>query len=143
MAEPPRTEHLRATAIHPLHAVLVAGAFPLFLGAALSDAAYGKTYEIQWNNFASWLIAGGLVFAGLALAWSLVDLLRPRRRAHGGAAYAAVMLVTFVVGFFNALMHARDAWASMPAGLVMSVIVTVLAAVAIWLGVRTPAGDVR
>ena len=151
MAAPPHTESarepirepIRAATLHPLHAVLLAGGLPLFLGAALSDVAYGKTYEIQWNNFASWLIAGGLVFAGLALVWALIDLLRPRRRAHGGVVYAVVMVLLFVLGFFNALMHARDAWASMPAGLVLSVIVTGLAAVAVWLGFRAPVGGPR
>ena len=39
-------------------------------------------------------------------------------------------LATWIVGFFNALMHARDAWASMPGGLVLSVITFVLACVA-------------
>ena len=47
--------------IHPLHAALLAGTVPLFLGALLSDIAYARTYEIQWANFASWLIVGGLV----------------------------------------------------------------------------------
>jgi uncharacterized membrane protein len=34
-------------------------------------------------------------------------------------------------------MHARDAWASMPAGLWMSVIAALLACVATWLGFRS------
>jgi uncharacterized membrane protein len=125
-------------AIHPLHAVLLAGSVPLFLGAALSDAAYASTYEIQWSNFASWLIAGGLVLAGIALLFAIVDLCRANRRARGIVVYAVVLLVTWVVGFSNALMHARDAWASMPTGLVLSVIVTVLAGVATWFGFCTP-----
>lgn len=54
-------------ALHPLHAVLLAGTIPLFLGALLCDLAYAASYEIQWSNFASWLIVGGLVFGGLAL----------------------------------------------------------------------------
>ena len=33
-------ERRYSTVIHPLHAVLLAGTVPLFLGAALSDAAY-------------------------------------------------------------------------------------------------------
>ena len=44
--------------IHPVHAVLASSALPLFLGALLSDWAYSSSYEIQWTNFASWLIAG-------------------------------------------------------------------------------------
>jgi uncharacterized membrane protein len=106
----------------------------LFLGAALSDAAYFSSFEIQWNNFASWLIVGGLVLAGIALLFAIIDLLRPRRRARGLAPYVSTLLATWVVGFFNALMHARDAWASMPAGLVLSVVVAVLACLATWLG---------
>ena len=36
----------------PLHATLLAGTVPLFLGALLSDIAYTQTYQIQWANFA-------------------------------------------------------------------------------------------
>jgi len=125
-------------AIHPLHAVLLAGSLPLFLGATLSDIAYFFTYQIQWSNFASWLIVGGLLFTGLALIFAIVDLCRPRRRVQGIFIYAVVLLITWVVGFFNALMHARDAWASMPGGLILSIVVTLLALLATWLGFYTP-----
>lgn len=122
--------------IHPLHAIILAGTIPLWLGAALSDAAYAATYEIQWNNFASWLITGGLVLAGLALVFALVDLCRSHRRSNGFGLYFVLLLVTWVVGFFNALMHARDAWASMPTGLYMSVIVVLLACLTTAIGFR-------
>jgi uncharacterized membrane protein len=131
-------ERRYSTVIHPLHAVLLAGALPLFLGAALSDVAYARSYHIQWSNFASWLIAGGLVLAGIALIFAIVDLFRAERRARGVMLYGVVLLATWLVGFFNALMHARDAWASMPAGLVMSVVVVVLALVATWLAFSRP-----
>ena len=127
-------ERRYSTVIHPLHAVLLAGALPLFLGAVLSDAAYASTYEIQWANFASWLIAGALVLVGIALIFAVVDLFRADGRAGGAAPYAGILVVTWIVAFVNALMHARDAWASMPIGLVLSVIVAVLACVATWLG---------
>ena len=122
--------------IHPLHAVLLAGTIPLWLGAALSDAAYAATFEIQWNNFASWLIVGGLFFSGLALIFTIVDLFRPHRRTNGFGLYALLLLITWIVGFFNALMHARDAWASMPTGLYMSVAVAVLACFTAIIGFR-------
>lgn len=127
-----------SSAIHPLHAVLLAGTVSLFLSAALSDVAYATSYEIQWNNFASWLIVGGLICGGIALIFAIVDLARSTRRAQGVIAYAAILLTTWVVGFFDALMHARDAWASMPGGLVLSVIVTLLAGTATWFGFATP-----
>jgi uncharacterized membrane protein len=110
----------------------------MFLSAALSDAEYASTYEIQWSNFASWLIAGGLVLGGIALLFAIVDLSRPARRVPGVGIYFAILLATWIVGFFNALMHARDAWGSMPGGLVMSVITAVLACLATWFGFATP-----
>jgi uncharacterized membrane protein len=125
-------------AIRPLHAVLLAGTIPLFLSAALSDVAYASTYEIQWINFASWLIVGGLFFAGAALLFAIVDLSRRERRAPGIVLYAAILLTTWVLGLFDALMHARDAWGSMPGGLVLSVVTTVLACLATWFGFSTP-----
>lgn len=131
------TERRYPSVIHPIHAVLLAGTLPLFLGAVLSDWAYASSYQIQWNNFSSWLIVGGLVFAGIALVFAIVDLCRASRRAPGAGLYTLVLLATWVVGLFNALMHARDAWAGMPAGLVMSIVCALLALVATWMGFRT------
>ena len=122
----------RREAVHPVHAILLASTIPLFLGALLSDWAYSSSYQIQWTNFASWLIAGGLVFAGVALAWSIVDSLRADRRSQRAWLYPALILAVFVVGFFNALVHAKDAWAAMPAGFILSAIVFVLAIAANW-----------
>lgn len=131
-------ERRYSEAIHPIHAILLAGTLPLFLGALLSDIAYYRSFEIQWANFSSWLIAGGLVFAGIALICAVIDVARPHRRARGLVLYVLLLLVTWVVGFLNALMHARDAWAAMPGGLVYSVITTVLVCFLVWLGFCTP-----
>ena len=126
----------------PLHAILLGGTVPLFLGALLSDVAYFKTYQIQWSNFASWLIAGGLVFCGLALLFALVNLVRAQRKAGRPVLYFLLLLVTWVLGLVNAFEHAKDAWAAMPSGLVLSVIVTVLSLVTAWTGLTNlRAGD--
>jgi uncharacterized membrane protein len=118
----------------PLHAILLAGTVPLFLGALLNDIAYYQTYQIQWSNFASWLIAGGLLFCGLALLFGLVNLIRADRKAGRPTVYFLLLLVTWVLGLINAFEHAKDAWATMPSSLILSVIVTVLACVTAWLG---------
>jgi len=114
--------------------LLLAGAVPLFLGAMISDIAYYNSYQIQWSNFAAWLIAGGLVFCGLALLFALANLISARRKAGRPTLYFLLLLVTWVLGLVNAFEHAKDAWAVMPSGLVLSVIVTVLAVVTAWLG---------
>lgn len=116
--------------IHPFHGAVLGGVLPLFLGALLADYAYWNTYEIQWSNFASWLLVGAMVMTTLALLCGLVGLVRGSRNGF----YVIVLAVTWIVGFINSLHHARDAWAIMPAALLWSVIVTVLALIATWLG---------
>ena len=123
--------------LHPLHAVLLAATLTLFLAALLSDIAYGESYEVQWTNFASWLIAGGLVFGGCVLLWALIDLIRADDRRGRPLVYFLLVLATWVLGFINALIHAKDVWASMPDGLILSAIVVVLAAAATWIGFST------
>lgn len=123
-----------ARAIHPLHAVLLAGTIPPFLGGLLADVAYAMTHQIQWSNFAAWLIAGGMVFTGFALLWALVDLLRGRRSPGRPLLYGLLLLATFVVGLNNSFIHARDAWGSMPEAPVLSAIVAALAVLATWTG---------
>ncbi len=132
------SDHDRAYAkpLHPLHAVLLAGTVPLFLGALLSDWAYSASYQIQWKNFASWLIVGGLVFAGFALLAALIGLIRGRR-GRRSIIYVLLLLAAFVLGFVDALVHAKDSWASMPEALILSAIVTLLVLVATWLGFST------
>lgn len=124
---------------HPVHIVLLVSTLPLFLGAFLNDWAYSASYQTQWINFASWLIAGALVFLGTALVWTVIDALRsdaPRGRAIW--IFVGLIVTTFVVGFINALVHAKEAGATMPAGLVLSVITLILAAASIWHGFAGP-----
>ena len=131
-------ERRYSTMNNPLHAIFLAGASTLFLSAALGDVAYALTYEIQWANFASWLIAGGLLFGGLAVVVLIFDSLSAGRRAPGIGWYGALLVAIWIVGFLNALMHARDAWASMPNALILSVITIGLVCGAVWFGMRTP-----
>lgn len=125
------------TPLHPLHAVLLAGAIPLFLGVLFTDLAYSRTAEIQWKNFASWLLVGALVFNGFALLWALVDWARTGWRGRGYMIYFLLLLASWILGFVNALVHAKDAWASMPDALILSVIVTLLVIAAAWAGLST------
>ena len=80
------------------------------------------------------MIAGGLLFAGLALLFALANLVGAERKAGRPVLYFLLLLVTWVVGLINAFEHAKDAWAVMPTGLVLSAIVAVLAVITAWLG---------
>lgn len=115
--------------------MLLAGALSLFFGVLATDLAYYLTYEVQWKNFASWLLVGALVFGGSAMIWAVVDCLRlTSDRTARRLAYTLLLVVLWVLGFFNALVHAGDAWGSMPAGLILSAISGVLVMAANWIG---------
>jgi uncharacterized membrane protein len=90
---------------------------------------------VQWANVSSWLIAGGLLVGAFAVLWALINLFR-RGTARKGRpiVYFVVLLAMWGLGFVNALVHAKDAWATMPEGLYLSAITTLLAVVAAWIG---------
>jgi len=117
--------------------MLLGATVTLFLGVLLSDVAYGQSYEVQWKNFASWLIVGGLLVGGLTLLWALIMLLRADGRSGSPVVYVLLLVASWIFGFGNALIHAKDAWASMPDALILSGIAAVLVVVATGLGLST------
>ncbi|WP_306768055.1 DUF2231 domain-containing protein [Bradyrhizobium sp. MOS002] len=98
---------VHAKPIHPLHAVLLAFPFPLFLDALFSDLAYWSTAQVQWANFSSWLIAGGLFAGAFVVLWALTALGSGSR----AVLYFLVLLAMWLTGFVNALVR-RLAWHS-------------------------------
>lgn len=141
---PDALERKSRRSLQPLHAILLAGTVPLFLGVLLSDLAYASSYEVQWKNFASWLIVGGLVFGGFALLWALVDLLQARQWTGRRPLHFILLIATWIVGFVDALVHAKDAWASMPAAVILSVVLAALAIAATGFGLAAnDAGQAR
>lgn len=125
--------------LHPLHGMLLGAANGFLFSGFLSDWAYAGSTEIQWKNFAGWLIIGGLVFTGFALLWMLVDLVRlPLGRGPRIVAFV-LLLAGFVLGIVDELVHAKDAWASMPEGLILSGVVAVLAIAATAISSAAPA----
>lgn len=119
-----------------IQGILLSFPVALFSTALASDIAYLKTSEIQLTNFASWAIAGALVFGGLVVAWALVDWLVKLRRpdSRSRLSYFVVLAAMWLIGLVNAFHHARDAWSSVgTAGVGLSVVTTVLALVAGWM----------
>ena len=132
--------------LHPFHAFLLAAAFPLFLGGLLSDLAYSSSYQMQWSNFAAWLIAGAMLFTGLATLWALIALILGRPRRGRPLILLLVLAAIFLLGLINSFVHARDAYGTMPDGLILSAVIALLALVATWIGfsgLRTDRADLR
>lgn len=134
--------HPARAGIHPFHAAMLAGAAPLFVGALLADGAYARSYQVEWSNFASWLLIGAMVPATIALVCAMVGWFAGRgdpapAGAVGGGRrtlYVLVLAAAWAVGFLDALHHARDAWAIMPAAPILSLVAALLACIATWLG---------
>ena len=128
--------------LHPLRALLLAGSVPLFLGVLLSDVAYANSDQVQWKNFASWLNAGALLLSGLALLWSAMALINADRHRRLMLS-SGLLLAGWVFGSVNSLVHAKDAAATLPEGLVLAVLVFGLVAAASWLGLYIDRPEVR
>lgn len=120
--------------LHPLHGFLLGGTNCFLVSAFLSDWLYFSSYEIQWKNFAAWLIIGGLVFAGFTLLWALIDIFRARSGRRGHIIYFVLLLAAWVLGLISELIHAKDAWASMPDAPIASAIMAALAIAATVVG---------
>lgn len=128
----PVSRGIAATALHPVHAILLAFPIALFSAGLASDLAYLQTAAIQWTNFSSWLIAGGCLFGGFVLAWAIIGAVFPRRASQSRAvAYLVAVAVMFVAGLINAFQHSHDAWTSVGAtGLALSIVSSLAALIA-------------
>lgn len=131
---------MKNVTLSPALTLLLGMTTALFLGAFITDVSYSQTFEIQWANFSAWLIAGGLVTGGVVVALAIVGFLRNRAGTRPGLLLGLLALM-WIVGLFNALVHARDGWAMMPTGLVLSLIVTLLAIAAAVIGLRRTHGE--
>lgn len=124
-----RHDAVSAGIMHPLHAVI--GAFPLayFLAALISDYEYTTEGNIFWSGMASWMIFGGLVFAGISIVLGLIDWFVRRRSGgnYGMAWHALATFAAFVLGVIDAMVHSRDGWTSVvPTGITLTAIVFIL-----------------
>jgi uncharacterized membrane protein len=129
--------------LHSLRPLLLAGSVPLFLGVLLSDIAYANSDQIQWKNFASWLNAGALVLSGLALLWSVIALFGVDRKGRRSVLSSVLLLAAWLLGFVNSLVHAKDAGATLPEGLVLAAVVFALVAAASYFALATGRREVR
>lgn len=119
--------------LHPLHLIALTSAFPLLLGATIADMGYRRTFEVQWSNFAAWLLVGAQVFLSIALLFALFDVARKRLARGAGSLYLLVLAATWLLGLIDNLVHAMDAWEKMPSALILSLVTTILACIALWL----------
>ena len=119
------------------HRLLVSFPIVCFLGALLADITYANTADMQWANFAVWLLTFGLIGGAGALVTGMIDFLGDRRMRSLPAAWAHGLgsVVVMLLALWNVFVHSRDAWTSVvPTGLTLSIVTVALMAVTGWLG---------
>jgi uncharacterized membrane protein len=111
--------------------------FGFFVAALIFDILYVETFTILWVKAAAWLLSIGLLFAIVPQLINLGRTWFTRGRTRALAINFWLQVIAIVAAIFNAFVHSRDAYGSMPTGLWLSVL-TVLALV---IGRIVMAGD--
>jgi uncharacterized membrane protein len=119
----------------PIHKILASFSAAYFAGALITDLVYWQIPDVLWERFSIWLIAAGLIMAGLATIAYAIDLAGGRQidrpvwpRVIG---YALAVLLSLM----NAFIHSRDGYtAVVPTGLMLSGLVIVVLLLTSWAG---------
>ena len=114
----------------PFHPFFIGLGGAWLIAAAFTDAMYSSNSLMQWANFSTWLIAGGLVLALFAVVVLLIDYAigrgGPVRWLDLGLVATAALL-----SLVNVFVHTRDAWTSVvPTGITISIVAAILLLVA-------------
>lgn len=102
--------------------------FGFFVAALIFDLLYLNTAVMQWVKGAAWLITIGLLFAVIPRLVNLAQVWITARGLHqrGDRADFWLNLFAIVLAILNALVHSRDAYATMPIGFWLSAATVVL-----------------
>ncbi|PSJ56204.1 DUF2231 domain-containing protein [Pseudaminobacter soli (ex Li et al. 2025)] len=113
-----------------LHPFFVGLGGALLIAALFTDYMYFSNSLIQWSNFSTWLILGGLVLALVAAIFLLIDIFVGRAGKIRWLDFA-LLSVAAILSIFNELVHTRDGWTTVvPTGITLSAIVAVLLVIA-------------
>jgi uncharacterized membrane protein len=107
--------------------MLVSFSAAYFAGALVTDLVYWQIPDVLWERFSIWLIAAGLIMAGLAAVAYVIDLAGGRQIAAPAWPRAIGYLLAVVLALVNAFVHSRDGYtAVVPTGLMLSGLVVLV-----------------
>jgi uncharacterized membrane protein len=126
----PASPH-RSVIANVIYGVLNPIPFGLFVAALVFDIVYLRTAVVQWGKGAAWLIVMGLLFAVIPRLVSLAQVWITSRHSALRADRVDfwLNLLAIVAAIFNAFVHSRDAYASMPTGAWLSAFTVILLAI--------------
>jgi uncharacterized membrane protein len=119
----------------PIHKILVWFSAAYFAGALVTDLVYWQIPDVLWERFSIWLIAAGLIMAGLAAIAYVIDLAGGRRIDSPAWPRAVGYAIAVLLSLMNAFVHSRDGYtAVVPTGLMLSGLVIVVLLLTAWVG---------
>jgi uncharacterized membrane protein len=127
-----------ATALYELLNPIPLG---FFVAAWIFDILYMKTFINMWTDAANWLIVLGLLIAVIPRLINLIQVWSSPKPLADSAVklHFWLNLVAVILAIFNAFIHSRDAYAVVPAGVILSTGVVVLMLLAnVQLALRLP-----
>jgi uncharacterized membrane protein len=111
----------------PIHKTLVSFSAAYFAGALITDLVYWHIPDVLWERFSIWLIAAGLVMAGLATVAYAIDLAANRQIDRPAWPRVVGYALAVLLSLMNAFVHSRDGYtAVVPTGLMLSGLVIVV-----------------
>ena len=121
----------RSVIANALYGVLNPVPFGCFVAALIFDILYLRTAVIQWGKGAAWLIVIGLLFAIIPRLINLAQVWVTSRRSAVRAERVDFWfnLLAIIAAIFNAFVHSRDAYATMPTGAWLSAFTVILLAI--------------
>ena len=116
--------------LRPLHPLFVGLGGALLMAALFTDYMYFSNALMQWANFSTWLITGGLVLALIAALVLVLDFVLGRAGPISWPDFG-LLAVAAILSIVNVFIHTRDGWRSVvPSGITVSAIVAILLLVA-------------
>ena len=111
----------------PIHSMLASFSAAYFAGALVTDLVYWQMPDVMWERFSIWLIAAGLIVAGLATIAYVIDLAGGRRIDRPAWPRMVGYALAVLLALTNAFVHSRDGYtAVVPTGLMLSALVVVV-----------------
>src|SRR3979490_1227096 len=111
----------------PIHRMFVSFSAAYFAGALVTDLVYWQMPDVLWERFSIWLIAAGLIMAGLAAIAYVIDLAARRRIDRPACPRAIGYAIAVLLALTNAFVHSRDGYtAVVPTGMTLSTLVVVV-----------------
>jgi uncharacterized membrane protein len=119
----------------PIHKMLVSFSAAYFAGALVTDLVYWQIPDVLWERFSIWLIAAGLIMAGLAAVAYVIDLAGGRQIDPPAWPRVVGYALAVLLSLMNAFVHSRDGYtAVVPTGLMLSGLVIVALLLTAWVG---------